>query len=163
MTPYGLQRFHARHLMPGTWWFHKPKYIRIWLQSLLFCSELLLDCIHARLFEIQYLSNVCDFTQNTWESNCNQSCFVPSCFWIAMLSYTPSEIQYPSNLCFHIPNARESDCNWYYFVPSCPSIAINPFCAEFLLNCNAFSYRLSRIQYPIKVPTCKRLDHLSNN
>jgi hypothetical protein len=26
-----------------------------------------------------------------------------------------------------------------------------------------FSYKLSRLQYPIKLPTCRRLDHPSNN
>lgn len=159
-----LQCFHARHLVPGTLWFHKP---------------------------------------NTWETDCNYSCFVLNCSWIAFMPdylrsstyqiYAISHTEYLriwlqsilfcsklllncnafihtiwdpvpfKSVCFHIPNAWESDCNWYRFVPSCSSIATNPFCAKFLLNCNAFSHRLSGIQYPIKLPTCKRLDHLSNN
>lgn len=106
MTPYfvfwvapELQCFHARHLMPWYLVISQTQYMRIWLQSLLFCSELLLDCIHARLFEIQYLSNVCNFTHRILE---NLIAVNPVLFQVAsklQCFHRPSEIQYPSNSC----------------------------------------------------------------
>lgn len=111
----------------GAWYLviSQTQYLRNWLQLLLFCSELLLDCIHARLFEIQYLSNLCDFTHRILE---NLTAINPVLFQVA------SELQ-----CFHTHHLRSSTLQICVFSHSkCLRIWLQliPFCSKLLLNCN---------------------------